>query len=725
MTDKGIGTLRILLACLVILVVAAMSVFFLIRSNEQSKITEALSVLKEKDRDLEIMEKSFQQLSQADNDFRLYTLTYDPDLLKQYYSDLEALTATLDSLRTSCESFSSEIFFLDGASESILRKEDLTAHFIRLKRLTDSLLFVAVTIDSLRDASPVSSSFAIQRFYPDTRSISIDTLTSLSVTEKKKKGFFAKVKSFFIGETQKTTTEQQVKVTSGSEVAEHESDSVLTVEDISLVIAGQTNSYYQRQLRLQKAFRERMRQQELKLVLTDKALMGDFSRILNLLKNHVKSRNNKIHGDALNVIAVSTRIINITVIVSIGMGLILLVLMILTSSQVVRYQKRIVQARQKAENEALEKSRFLAYMSHEIRTPLTSIVGFTEQLRHTTLDTKQERFVNSMQTSCEMLLITVNDILDISKLDAGRMKFFKSSLNPVSVIEQVLNSFRPASERKGLRLILNKYKNEHILLSGDEMRLKQVLINLVNNAIKYTEHGEITVTLSLSPRGSKHFLQIAIADTGIGIPKDKLEEVFSEYSQIHEQSAKKWIIGTGLGLPICKKIVEMQGGTIRVTSELGKGSTFTFSIPYEISKEPAEEFKLPDEGMDPSIFIGKRILVVDDTEINLVLLDAIFEKWKVKVDMARNGKEAMALIGLHPYDLIVSDVNMPEVDGVEMTKRIRHNPSPQIAKTPVIILTANILQDEVEKFQNAGVSGYLMKPFLMIDLYQVVRKYMA
>jgi len=723
-SSKGIATLRVLLSFLILIIALSIATFFWIRAMEKEKISEALNYMRIKDSTLVIMEKSFQKLYEADNDFRMYTLTYDNSYSQEYEQDINDLLEILDSLRLGLESDPANLIFLEEATVNILQKEDLSDNFIRLKRLTDSLLHVAVTMDSVQFGMQPATTLTIRRYYPDLQAMGIDTLSITSTTERGKKGFFKKMKEFFVGNKEKTTTEKKITVTQEGITPEEAIDSALTVEEVSQVIAGQTNLYYQKQLRLQKRFREKMEAQEKELILTNKILMEEFNKILNSLNEHVEKRNNTIHNNAISTIDRSTKIINLTSLISLGIVIILLIFIIITISQIIRYQKQIVAARLKAEQDAVEKSRFLAYMSHELRTPLTSIVGFTEQLKQTPLDQTQDKYLSSMRTSSDMLLTTVNDILDLSKLDSGKMKFFIEPFNPASVIEQVLSSLRPAAEKKGLKISLNSLIGNNTILSGDEMRLKQVLINLLNNAVKYTEKGDIKVTLSLKPCGAKQCMQVAIADTGIGISGEHLDDVFSEFSQVHEQSASKWIIGTGLGLPICKKIVEQQNGKIWAESQLQKGSVFSFVIPYDLSKETPGKITPPDQGIDTSIFTGKKILIVDDTDINLVLLEAIFEKWQVKVDKAKNGKEALELTDKNHYDLILSDVNMPELDGIEMTKKIRHSSSLTSSKIPVIILTANILQDEVEKFQRAGVTDYLMKPFLMADLFRVIRKHL-
>jgi len=725
-TSSNIITLRILLALLILVIFAMLTGLYFVRKAEQKKTGEALNFLRYKDKNLEMMEQSFQKLYEADNDFRMYTLTYDHQYFMQYSRDIHELMMTLDSLRSGMQPDSTETDLVTEASETILRKKNIAFHFIRLKRLTDSLLYVALSMDSLKLGTLPQEAYNIKRYYPDLRKMGLDTLSISSSTiteEKKKKGFFAKVKDFFKGSSEKTTTTtQEIRITEEGDTISETIDTTLSVDQVSQVIAGQTNIYYQKQLRLQKTFRQQMEKQEKALILTNKTLMDDLREILQILDDQVEERNDLIHRNAIGVIDRSARVVNMTTLLTLFIIGLLLFLMILTIRKIITYQKQIIDARKKALDEAADKSRFLAFMSHELRTPLTSIIGFSEQLKQTPLDATQQTFITSMRASSEMLLTTVNDILDLSKLEAGKMKFFAAPFRPDEVVKQVLSSLRPAAEQKGLEVFLHNNLPEKLTLMGDEMRLKQVLINVINNAIKYTEKGRITVSLSSDPCESKQCLNVQVADTGIGIPKNRLEDVFSEYSQVHDQSAKKWIIGTGLGLPICKKIVDQQGGKIWAESQAMQGSTFIFVIPYPESLETTEEDISTDTAIDITILKGKKILIVDDTQINLILLDSILQKWGVQVDKAQNGKEALALAAKNHYDLILSDVNMPEMDGIEMTRKIRRYPVAGLAKTPVLILTANILQDEVEKFQQAGVSDYLMKPFLMNDLYRVIRK---
>ena len=407
---------------------------------------------------------------------------------------------------------------------------------------------------------------------------------------------------------------------------------------------------------------------------------------------------------------------------SLALVSLLTVLIALTIRKIIRYQKGIIAARRKAEEDAAEKSRFLAFMSHELRTPLTSIIGFTEQMKESVLDPVQQKYIQAMSGSSDILLTTVNDILDMSKLDSGKFRFVKFSFLAKLVTEQVLNSLRPMAEKKGMHIeLISKIPETHCCL-GDEMRLKQVIINLVNNAIKYSEKGTITVTVSAEKSKGKSKLQVDVADQGMGIDEDNLNEIFSEFSQVHEPSSRKWIIGTGLGLPICKKIVEQQGGKIWVTSKKDEGSTFSFFIPYQVLIGKSVEPEPAETVFDYTIFNGKSILVADDTEINLVLLDSIFRKWGVVVDKARNGAEALKLFKLKEYHLVLSDVYMPEMDGLELTRQIRRSGQHANKNVPVIILSANLIQDEIEKLKSAGVTDYLPKPFITKDLYKIVRK---
>ncbi|MEI7501275.1 MAG: ATP-binding protein [Bacteroidota bacterium] len=726
-TPLIIHVLRVLIALLLVVMILFGAAIFMIQDQSKKNIVEAAQVLREKNRPIEILDMCIQQIYNVDNDFRMYTLSFSKESFNNYKYQLKAMDSITTALQASLSSGSGKKNSIYSLQTGNKEKEVMQASLGKLKRTADSLLSTANSLQLLNESGLKPDLAVIKQYDPDLTfipiSISIDTVkVTTEETTKKKKGFFSKVKSFFKGETQTTKVNKKLTIKTGVQTSATGAPRPLTMAEVGMEVARQTNQYYENQLKQQYQLNQELKEKEKALIVLNSRLMSNISGIFRELKRDNLVRDEKIHNLAVVNILKYSRIIELCVFGSVALALLFTFLIALTIRKIIKYQKRIIAARNKAEDEAAEKSKFLAFMSHELRTPLTSIVGFTEQLKDSNLDPDQKKYLEAMSGSSDILLTTVNDILDMSKLDSGKFRFVKFSFLVKPVFEQVLNSLRPMAGKKDMQIeLISKIPENHCCI-GDEMRLKQVIINLVNNSIKYSEKGTITVAISAENSKGKSKLQVDVADQGIGIDEDKLNDVFSEFSQVHEQSSKKWIIGTGLGLPICKKIVEQQGGKIWVTSKKDEGSTFSFVIPYQAFTGKSEEPEPAETVFDYTIFKDKNILVVDDTEINLVLLDSIFRKWGVVVDKARNGVEAFQRFKSKEYHLVLSDVYMPEMDGLELTRQIRRANRPANKNVPVIILSANMIQDEIEKLKLAGVTDYLPKPFMATDLYKIVYK---
>jgi len=726
-TPKIIHVLRVLIVLLLVVMILFGAAILYIQNESKKNIVEAAQVLQQKNKPLEILDLCIQQIYTVDNDFRLYTLSFSKESFDKYRNRLKAMDSLTSALHASLSSGTGNSNSIYSLLSGNREKEAMQASLGKLRRMADSLLYTATSLQSLNEDGVKPDIASIKQYDPDLTFIPVSTDTVKVITEettKKKKGFFAKVKTFFKGDTQTTKTQKKISVKSGTQTGPAKSDRPVTLTEVGMEVARQTNQYYEKQLKDQYQLNQQLKEKEKALIVLNSRLMSNISGIFRELKRDNLVREERVQNLAVVNILKYSRIVEYSVLGSVGLAFLLAFLIALNIRKIITYQKGIIAARKKAEDEAAEKSKFLAFMSHELRTPLTSIVGFTEQLKETNLDADQEQYVNAMGGSSDILLTTVNDILDMSKLDSGKFRFVKFSFLAKPVVEKVLNSLRPMAVKKEMQIELISKVSDTQCFVGDEMRLKQVIINLVNNAIKYSEKGIITVTISAEITKGKSKLQVDVADQGIGIDEDKLNDVFSEFSQVHEQSSTRWIIGTGLGLPICKKIVEQQGGKIWVTSKKNEGSVFSFIIPYQPFIGKPEEPEPAETVFDFTIFHGKNILVADDTEINLVLLDSIFRKWGVIVDKARNGAEALQLFKLKEYHLVLSDVYMPEMDGLELTKQIRRAIRPANKNVPVIILSANLIQDEIEKLKLAGVTDYLPKPYLATDLYKIIHKQM-
>lgn len=386
-------------------------------------------------------------------------------------------------------------------------------------------------------------------------------------------------------------------------------------------------------------------------------------------------------------------------------------------------EKALGDAKEHAEAASHAKSEFLANMSHEIRTPMNAILGFTGLLNEQVKEPHLKSFIKTIQSAGNSLLVLINDILDLSKIEAGKLQIDKHPCNPSKLIHELADIFNLKFAEKNIDLILSVDPQIPPSLQLDEPRLRQVLLNLVGNAIKFTEKGAIQIELKATNKDdilSTVDLLISVKDTGIGISAAQQQLIFQEFEQSSGQDSRKYG-GTGLGLSISKRLVEMMGGTLSLSSQLGQGSTFTTTlIGVDIAAlTPTTEDQSKIE-LRTITFLPASILVVDDVEDNRALLAASFADSKLHVTSAKNGLEALMLTKQQSFDLILMDIHMPVMDGYEAAEKIK-----QFATVPIIALTASVMVDEFERLKSDHFDGYLRKPVLKADLIEQLSTFLA
>lgn len=376
----------------------------------------------------------------------------------------------------------------------------------------------------------------------------------------------------------------------------------------------------------------------------------------------------------------------------------------------------------KAKLGAKAKADFLATMSHEIRTPMNGVIGMTSLLRRTPLTEEQSEYVETIHTSSDNLLTIINDILDFSKIENGKLQIEEHPFDLLKVVQEVFSLFSNMAAQKDLQLILKKDESLYPFLIGDSNRLKQVLVNLMGNAIKFTDLGTITLSIRKEKEAADHLiLMFSISDTGIGIPKEKFNLLFKSFSQIDSTSARQFD-GTGLGLAISKQLVNLMGGDIWVESELNKGSTFSFTMRTKKAPKQASDKMLKDaneklETLNSKNYDGFSVLIAEDNQINQKIAFNLLKAFGVKGDIAPNGKEALNACKIKLYDLVFMDIQMPEMDGIEATKAILDYYLRNHQKPPKIIaMTANVMGNVKEDCLNAGMVDFITKPFTMEQL---------
>jgi PAS domain S-box-containing protein len=383
-------------------------------------------------------------------------------------------------------------------------------------------------------------------------------------------------------------------------------------------------------------------------------------------------------------------------------------------------EQEMLEAREQALQLSEAKEMFLSVMSHEIRTPLNAVIGMTHLLLDNNPKASQLDDLNILKFSGENLLNIINDILDFTKIETGNLHLESIPFDLHTLCVDIVNSLQVNAGKKGNQLVLIYDDQIPELILGDKTRLYQILMNLLGNAIKFTDNGKVELIVKLKRSDTNEVdIFFEIKDNGIGIPKDKQSYIFETFTQAKTDISRKYG-GTGLGLAITKKLLKLYQSEIEVESSEGKGTSFSFSI---IFFKQTSLFKVPVKAQIPSWFTGKKILVVDDNEVNILIAKRFLSKWGLEIDFATNGEEAIRKIMNNIYDLIFMDIRMPGIDGFDTTKIIREIPGTYFQKVPIIALTASTLNNENAKFKESGMNGHILKPFNPQEIKEVLASY--
>ncbi|MCX2575780.1 ATP-binding protein [Pedobacter sandarakinus] len=649
------------------------------------------------------------KLYNAENDCRMFVVSGDRDYYFQFTKEIMEVSVTIDSLAQEelKEKPLSSAYF-----ETLIRQKKVrTLQFIQLKRLSDSLINFSFQFDSVAaNAIPAVKAFKADQF---KSVVKIDTIKSAPPVQHKKR-MFGRIVDAIKSKNKRANDSAKITIIKTT-VSDKTAAAELAYNKLKLKAVS---DYYLRLYRINKTLKTKEKQ----LLVVNHQLV---TSIVNTLKDY-KASETKYYNAVRQLVAVSTysTIENLDrfsfILIMFATGLLLFVFF--TIYNFYKNEKALVEVSNKATLYALSKSRFLANMSHEIRTPLNSIIGFSEQLSQADLQTEEKQQVGAIRNSSVMLLDVVNDILDFSKYETGKVILDRVAFSPYVAIIDVFESMKIQAGKKKIGFISKMSFNNEVYIMGDPLRLKQLIMNLLSNAIKFTKAGEVSLTADLViTQSNKANLKVSIKDTGLGINPIDQKIIFDEFAQVYYSSTKEKQQGTGLGLAICKKIVEFHGGTINVTSEEKTGSTFSFDLPYEITTKPL----IINEGRvkgDVAALAGKRILLADDNMLNILLASTILKKYSVNLDAAYNGKEALELFEENNYDLVLTDIQMPEMGGIELTQNIRNNLDGAKKRTPILGVTANVMQEDREKYLTSGMNELVLKPFLEQELMDKVMR---
>lgn len=415
-----------------------------------------------------------------------------------------------------------------------------------------------------------------------------------------------------------------------------------------------------------------------------------------------------------------------------GLSLTLLILIIGAATiqrEMERATTKLSEARAEAEAANKAKSEFLAKMSHEIRTPMNGVLGMAEVLSKSSLTGEQRLYADTIMSSGKSLLTIINDILDFSKVEAGRLTLRNDVFHLKSLVDQIEVLFATSARQRQIDFIVAYHAPADIKLIGDADRIRQVLINLVGNAIKFTNKGYVKLCVEANIKTDAAQVEFSVQDTGVGISADKLERVFEDFEQAESTTTRRFG-GAGLGLTISKQLAEAMNGEISVRSALGQGSTFTFTAPLPLAPDETRESK-PEKSVEKAALETRatnhsrvRILAAEDNEVNRLVLNTMIEPEGYEIDFAVDGAEAVKMFKNERYDIVLMDVSMPVMDGMEATRAIRrYERSISAPQTPIICLTAHAIEGQSSKFLESGMDDILTKPLSAKDVMSMLAKW--
>ncbi|RBL91309.1 hybrid sensor histidine kinase/response regulator [Chitinophaga flava] len=685
----------------VILMVIILVTFFMIiflRKRAADQLSAGVRDLVATKTDAGHIDKAVQLLYSADNDFRFYTLTYDPAYLHSYVASLEAVSAHID---TAIGTVSKQ----QQVHRLLSDKEEKTQLFLHTRLYVDSLLQLSQQWDTTA-APPVIQELKKIKL---PRREQIDTIiSSTSAAAQPKKKLFGRIKDAISNKSRAHEKNQEVKVIKRAADDTREQVSVLNDEALKKL-----QHTYQQFMRDAAQSHANMNRKEYALVMANQRLFNVLQQVLANLRQNMVAETDKKRWLLSQDIGHSLYRMDKHTYWEIPLLLLLSAIIIYGIIRLYKYDLDLLRSKQQAEKYARQKSEFVTTMSHEIRTPIHSVLGYTSQLERE----QPGETASAIRNSAEMLLSVVNNVLDYTQMEGGRPLLKQEKFSPRTAIEEICTSLQVQAGIKSLQLQSNIFFPTSQQVYGDVFRLKQVLMNLIANAIKYTSKGEVTVTAHLR---DGELLQVSVKDTGAGIPPNELPKIFDAFTQGRNGISK----GSGLGLHIAKKIIDLHDGKIDVKSTPGKGSTFYFEIRYPAVVQTPGTVKItmpvntPSQTTAPPANV--RLLVVEDSVLNQKLLALLLDRLQVSYSITGTAEEALEIYARESFDMILTDIDLPGMDGIAFTQKIRQLPDKQKAAITIIAITGNVMDEDISLYMNCGLNDYIMKPYREEDILEKI-----
>jgi len=702
---------KIAISYFLIFVVSAVAILFLYKGIQN--IISLDKVNSAPNAKIHQINKLLTLVYKAENEARSFFLSGKNMEFGNHINTLNEIELNIDSLELLCILNPNQLNHLSSLRELLAHKRNI------IKRLSSL---------NLKDQKKLIYSRALDEVYtqaydfkanPQVIKKDIIVRHDSVISFPEKKNFLQKVKGLFSSDDNGM---QSVSKVSFEHIAQYDTvyKSVPSPDSIVKTLEHALGNLKNREEYLQNQSLKR----ENKLLQSDRQLLEQIREIVTSLEVEEVKTYSEVLSKSSNVLRKASLGAVLLAVVSILVMFLFLILIFRDISISRQHQQALLLAKQKAEDLTQAKEQFLANMSHEIRTPLSSIIGFTSLLLRKPLESAQKHYVNIIEKASAHLLGLVNDILDLSKIEAGKLSLEKVQFNLATLINDVGQSLIIKVQEKGLKLIVEIPSQVEQEVIGDPFRIRQILLNILGNAIKFTDKGQIKMSVDLSLLQKKYSAVIKISDTGIGIPIEKQKEIFEEFSQADSGITRKYG-GTGLGLSIARKLAEMHGGKISLESIPGNGSTFIVRLLFE-----KPELELTNGLSTTSIekeFVTSnlleeiknyRILVIEDDEITALLLSMLFKNAGIKGDIAKTGNIALQLIEKELYDVIFTDIQMPEMSGIELLKAVRGHKLESIRNLPIIALTANILAKS--SLLEQGFTSFLSKPFKDTEFYNTI-----